>query len=396
MKKLITVFLAMGMILAPFSACSEKQVDGSSDPVKDEVSSEVSKENTDLTIDHTMVLKYAENFRVDYLSDGFKLLTVDNHEDYKKEILLVPEGKDAPKESRFINENTVIMKAPVKDLFVASTPAVSLINAADALDRVKMTTYDAKDWYIEDVKSAVEDGRIIYAGHAKNPDFEIISDNNPQLVVYTTKIDTYTDVREKLAELGMEIIVDYSAYESHPMAKTEWVKFYGALLNKETKANKVFSEQDKLFEEIENNSSDKTTVIFYINSKNDLYVRKGGDYMVAMLKMAGGKYIFDDLENDSTGTIKIDFESFYEKAKDADNIIYIWPMGGRPKALEDLLAKNELLRDFKAVQNNNVWCTSPDYFQVSDKMGEMIGEIAKIISDDENDDKEIKHLFKLQ
>ncbi len=400
MKKIFTAILSLSLILTALAGCSEKSSNNTSSEssVSSESvsSSEVSKESDDLTLENTMELKYAQNFKVDYLSDGFKLLTVDNHSNYKQEILLVPKGKETPKESKFINENTIIIKAPVENLFVSSTPAVSLINAVDALDYVKMTTYDAKDWYIDDIKNAIEEGKIIYTGHAKNPDFEIISKNQPQLVIYNTKIDSYPEVREKLKELGLEIIVDYSSFEPHPMAKTEWVKFFGALLNKETEANAKFDEQAKIFENIKAENSEKTAAIFYITSKNDLYVRKCGDYMVTMLEMAGGKYIFDDLEKDSTGTVKIDFETFYNTAKDADNIIYLWPMGGRPKSLNDLLAKNELLKDFKAVQNNNVWCTSPDYFQTSDKMGEMIEDIVKLINNNETDDSEIKHLSKLQ
>ncbi len=403
MKKIFTAILSVSLILTALAGCSEKPQNNSSSELSESSvssenlsSSEVSKENDDLTLENSMELKYAQNFKVDYLSDGFKLLTVDNHSNYKQEILLVPEGKEAPKESKFINENTIIIKAPVENLFVSSTPAVSLINAANALDYVKMTTYDAKDWYIDDIINAIEEGKIIYTGHAKNPDFEIISKNQPQLVIYNTKIDSYPEVREKLKELGLGIIVDYSSFEPHPMAKSEWIKFFGALLDKETEANAKFEEQAKIFENIKAEDSEKTVAIFYITSKNDLYVRKCGDYMVTMLDMAGGKYIFDDLEKDSTGTVKIDFETFYSTAKDADSIIYLWPMGGRPKSLNDLLAKNELLKDFKAVQNNNVWCTSPDYFQTSDKMGEMIEDIVKLVNNNETDDSEIKHLFKLQ
>ena len=45
--------------------------------------------------------------------------------------------------------------------------------------------------------------------------------------------------------------------------------------------------------------------------------------------MAGGEYIFSDLNTDKTGTQEMNIESFYEKAKDADYVIYIWSLGGK-------------------------------------------------------------------
>ena len=118
--------------------------------------------------------------------------------------------------------------------------------------------------------------------------------------------------------------------------------------------------------------------------------------MAKMLELAGGEYIFSDVESDSTGTIKMDFESFYEAAKDADNIIYIWSTGGKPKDIEEFVAKNELFKDLKAVQTGNVWCTTADYFQVTDEMGVMISEINKMLTIDDGDDSGLKYLFRLK
>ena len=44
-------------------------------------------------------------------------------------------------------------------------------------------------------------------------------------------------------------------------------------------------------------------------------------------------------------------ESFYEKAKDADYIIYVWNLGGKPSTLSDFTGYNSILADIKAVKD---------------------------------------------
>ena len=39
----------------------------------------------------------------------------------------------------------------------------------------------------------------------------------------------------------------------------------------------------------------KSVAVFYITSKGKLYVRNADDYVAQMVELAGGMYIFDDL-----------------------------------------------------------------------------------------------------
>ena len=79
----------------------------------------------------------------------------------------------------------------------------------------------------------------------------------------------------------------------------------------------------------------KSVAVFYITSKGKLYVRNAGDYLAQMVNIAGGNYVFSDLKTDKTGTQEMGNESFYEKAKDADYVIYVWNLGGKPSTLSD-------------------------------------------------------------
>ena len=57
-------------------------------------------------------------------------------------------------------------------------------------------------------------------------------------------IHIYTpEVKEQLERFGIPVLVERSSYESGPLARMEWIKFYGILLGKEELAQQVFDRQ---------------------------------------------------------------------------------------------------------------------------------------------------------
>ncbi|MBQ4275646.1 MAG: ABC transporter substrate-binding protein, partial [Lachnospiraceae bacterium] len=77
----------------------------------------------------------------------------------------------------------------------------------------------------------------------------------------------------------------------------------------------------------------------------------------------------------------------------ADIIIYNSSIDGGVASLEELYAKSELFRDFKAVKESNVWCTTNDMYQQSLSVGYMIEDINNVLN--EKDDN-LHYLFRLQ
>ena len=117
-----------------------------------------------------------------------------------------------------------------------------------------------------------------------------------------------------------------------------------------------------------------------------------------MLELAGGRYVFDDLGDPETrtSTVTIEMEKFFATAKDADYIIYNSTIGGEIKTIDELLAKNELLAEFTAVQNGNVWCTSENMYQETTQLGQMIQSFQKVFSGEADALIELPYLHRLQ
>lgn len=343
----------------------------------------------DLVVTGTMELEYAQNFQVDYCEGGYKLFTISDGTRY----LTVPEGAQAPEG---IGEDIVVLQQPLQNLLISSTPTMSLLGAIDALDVVSMTTTEYDSWYIDGVKAAMDEGRMAFIGNYKTPDFEVLAAEQPPFAVFSTMLLSVPDVAEKLVELDIPYLLDQATYEEHPLARTEWIKLYGAMLDKEDAAEAAYSAQADLVKGIDAESTGKTVAMFYITSKGALYARNGGDYMAEMLRLAGGEYVLSDMNPQESGTQQMEMEEFYAGAGDADYIIYIWSLGGKPQKLADMVALNEMLAEFKAVKAGNVWCTTPDYFQITNALGDMILDMNRMLTNEDESVTAFTHLFKLQ
>ena len=295
-----------------------------------------------------------------------------------------------------VSKDTIVLNGPVKNMLVASTPVTSLMNASGCLDNISLVTYDKSSWYIDDVKKAFDDNKLTYVGDYKAPDFEQIVAASPSICIYSTMLTSAPDVAEKFKELNINFILDQSTYEEHPLGRVEWAKCYAALCDKEDDAVRMYDEQAAYVDKIsKTEKTGKSVAVFYITSKGKLYVRNADDYVAQMVELAGGKYIFDDLNVGKTGTQTMEMESFYSKAKDADYIIYIWSLGGKPSTLADFTGYSSVLSDMKAVKDGNVWCTTPDFFQIADTIGSMVNDINKMMTSDSSVN-ELTYLKKLK
>ncbi len=340
----------------------------------------------------SMELEYANQFSVDYYDGGYKLITLPDGSRF----LTVPEEAELPEG---ISDDIVPLYQPIDNIYLAATSAMCLFDALDRLDAIKLSGTRQDGWYIDNAVKAMQNGDILYAGKYNEPDYEIILDNSCRLAVESTMIGHASDVKKKLESLGIAVLIDQSSLEKHPLGRTEWIRLYGALLDEEEKADALFSQQVSYMKEVSaDESAEKTVAFFYINSSGFVVARKTGDYVTEMIELAGGKYIFDNLGDPekNTSTVTLEMETFFAEAKDADYIIYNSVTNGEIENLEEFLSQNGLLKNFKAVQNRNVWCTKKNMFQETMHLGQMIQDFNTMLTNTDSSLTELEYLYKLQ
>ncbi|MBP5564535.1 MAG: ABC transporter substrate-binding protein [Lachnospiraceae bacterium] len=384
--------------LSGFSKCGSPSsviIDNNSSIIEDDVNqtSRVIQEadiSESLTYVKELDREYANKFRVFYYEDGYVLLmtTEDN-----ARFLIVPEGKEIPED---IDEDVCVIERPVENMYIVASAVMDMFASLDGIDSIKYSGKKEEDWYIKEAAEAMQEGRMIYAGKYSKPDYEMIVSGDCSLIVENTMIFHSPEVKEKFEEFGIPVMVEYSNYEEHPLGRVEWVKFFGALLGEDEIAGKIYEEQRDIVNSVKDSEpSNKTIAYFYITSNNLIQVRKSSDYIPKMIELAGGKYIYENLEGEEENQLMVNMsvEQFYNDAKDADIIIYNSSIDGGVKSLEELYAKSELLKDFKAVKEGNVWCTANDMYQQSLSVGYMIEDINNVLNDK---DDNLHYLFRLE
>ncbi len=342
-----------------------------------------------------MELQYAEQFAVTYYPENYAMITIGEGQ---QQYLLVPENQSVPEK---LNASITVIQQPVDNLYLAASSAMDLFDGLDSLDNVRMTSTKESDWSLQNVRQALADGKMRYIGKYSAPDYESILAEDCSLAVESTMIYHSPDIKEQLENLGIPVLVEQSSYETHPLGRLEWIKLYGLILGKEEQAETLFQKQSEQLDQIQTTeNTGKTVAFFYISSNGYVNVRKPGDYISKMIALAGGNYIFSakdlHVEENALSTMNIQMETFYEKAKNADYLIYNSTVDGELETMEQLLQKSQLLADFKAVQEGNVWCTGKNMFQQTTGTANMISDLHAIFTGETDTELPLTFLHRLR
>lgn len=343
-----------------------------------------------LVYEKTMELKYAENFQVDYYEGGYTMLLLPMEH---TKFLVVPEGMEEPSG---LEKDMIVLNRPIQNLYVVASSVMDMFQELDSLDTIAFSGQKEENWYIEGAKKAMQEGKMQYAGKYNQPDYERIVSGNCSLAIENMMISHAPEVKEKLNEFGIPVMIERSSYETHPLGRVEWVKFFGALLGKEKEAEQIFQKQEEILKKVTGEEkTGKTVAFFFVTSNGMVQVRQSNDYIPKMIELAGGTYVFSDLGEDSAkrSTINIQVEEFYNGAKDADFLIYNSSIDGGVKNLEQLLEKCDVLKDFKAVKEGNVWCTTNNMYQQSLSIGYLMEDIYKMLREKES---QMQYLYPLR
>ena len=354
--KILSIFAATVMTftaITPVWAEEENlEADASGETSSDTSEKSAAPEIAGLTYESAMDLSFAECFDVYYYNDGYKLLDI--HDDAR--YLIVPEGKEAPDD---LDPEIQILQQPLDTIYMAATSPMALFDAIGSVDSIKLSGLDASGWYIQSAADAINNGEMTFAGKYDEPDYELLVGDDCDLAIESTMILHAPKVQEMIETLGIPVFTDRSSYESQPLGRTEWIKLYGAMMNKEEEAKTFFDQQAQVIEKLKDfTNTEKTVAFFYINTSGSPVVRNPKDY---------------------------------NTAADADYLIYNSSIDASVKSIDDLLAKESLMADFKAVKEGNVWVTDDSMYQHTDIIGELITDLNLMLTGGSEEDMTFLH-----
>ena len=321
-------------------------------------------------------LDFAECYDVYFYEEDYAVIDIYN----SGRFLLIPEGKEAPEG---IDSDVILLYQPLDRIYLQATSAMALFRGLDSLDNIRMAGTQASGWYLDEVVEKMESGDILFAGKYSEPDYEMLVDEGCDLALESTMLLHTPKVQEMIEMLGIPVMVERASYETHPLARAEWIKLYGVMMDKEEQSFEFFEEQKQIMENLDDfENTEKTIAFFYISEDGTVVVRKKSDYIPSMIDIAGGRYVYSDSwKEDSGSSVYLTMEEFYATALDADFLVYNATIANELGSIDELLAKSDLFADFKAVKEGNVYSTKKSFFQSTDISAELINDFNYILTD---------------
>lgn len=324
-----------------------------------------------------VALSHATQFSLDAYESGYRLATLASGE----RLLIVPEGATVPER---LPEDIAVIRRPLENVYLASTGMICLVDAIGALDAIGVSSVRAEDSPVPAFAERLESGEISYGGIYRAPDYELITATGCPLAIENTNIDHVPEVRAKLEELGVTVLMEQSSREDEMLGRLEWIRLMGAVFGREDEAAAVFDDVAAGVEAAsQGGPTGKTVAFFYINEDGAAVTRRAGDYFCQMIEAAGGEYVSfaeEGATDSSPTTVTVEMERFYEGARDADVIIYNGTIDDGVTSLEALSEKNRLIADFKAVREGNVWTCGANLYQQMTSMADIIEDFRAAFS----------------
>lgn len=243
-----------------------------------------------------------------------------------------------------------VLQIPLKQMVVTSTthiPSLEMLDIDQALIGFPNLEYISS----ERTRARIDQGLIHELGKNEDINMEVLIDLSPDAVV-TFAVKGGNKSASTMEKAGIPVLYNSDWTETHPLGKAEWIKFFGALFDKEDLAGELFSQIETDYEEakaIAANATTRPTVLSGAMYKDIWYLPQGDSWAAQFIKDANGTYLWGDSEG--TGSISLNLESVLEQGKDAD----FWIGPGQFTSYQQMIDTHAVYGQFDAFQNKKVF-----------------------------------------
>ena len=237
--------------------------------------------------------------------------------------------------------DTLEVTEPVRSIVCMSS---SYIGFLDALGCDSVATAVSGLAYVSDPEVRAH---AVDVGYDAALDYETILKLRPDLVLTYAVSAAEPPYLQKLRDLGIRTAVIHEHLESHPLARAEYIKFFGLLTGRAALADSLFSDiRDRYLSLVKGTDTPKK-VLVNIPYADQWYIPGGDNYMTRLIQ-AGGAVLGAVPGRFESSVISV--EKAFELAQEAD----CWLNPGWCATKAQLLSVHPLFADFP-VLGKSVW-----------------------------------------
>ncbi len=359
----------------------------------------------------TVVFKYATQLSVVRYAD-YTVASLKNP--WKQGMLLhryilVPDSFDLDTRGSSLPEGTII-RTPLKRSLIFSTVHCAMLldfGCQDCIAGVADLKYIKIPWIQEQVRA----GHITDVGDGLSPVVEKIIDEHPD-ALFMSPFEN-SGGYGKLEEIHIPIVECAEYMESSPLARAEWLRFYGMLFGCERRADSLFHATDSCYHALKALAS--TSEISRETVRSDAagesgrsvvvdkvtgsvwYVPGGKSTIGQMVGDANGLYPWAD--DDHSGSVSMPFEAVLEKAGEADVWMFRYS-GDHPMTRDELRVEHHGYEQFRAFREGEVYgCNverSPFYEETPFHPDWLLSDFIRILHPELQDLPPLRYYHRIQ
>ena len=293
-----------------------------------------------------VAFKYATQISVEKF-DGYTVATIKNP--WKEGMtlhryVLVPSDQEVPNHI----PNGTIIRTPLKRAVMFTTVHCAMLmefGKQDCISGVADLKYIKIPW----IQEQVAKGRITDVGDGMSPVIEKIIDEHPD-ALFLSPFEN-SGGYGKLEDINIPIVECADYMESSPLARAEWLRFYGMLFGCEERADLLFQTVDNSYHQLKQlaaKAKTRPSVLVDKVTGSVWYVPGGKSTIGQMIKDANGQYAWADDEH--SGSISLPFETVLEHAGEADVWLFRYS-SNHDITYDELLSEHHGYEQFRAYKN---------------------------------------------
>ena len=239
---------------------------------------------------------------------------------------------------------------PLERVVCFSATHIGFIHELGMMNKVVGATSLNRIYNLNDVDRL----RIKDLGDDIQPNTEAILLAQPDAVILSTYGES-DELPRQLEALGIPIFYCNEWTETTPLARAEWIRFFGACLGCLTKADSIYASVKDAYAQLTVDSLqakgerlEAQSIMSGMSWRGTWYVPAGGTFMGNLFRDAGAIYKY--MENPSTSSIPLTLEHAIQDFAQAD----VW-VGCNASSLEELKSIDEKHTWFKAYQTGQVY-----------------------------------------
>jgi iron complex transport system substrate-binding protein len=261
---------------------------------------------------------------------------------------LLPHGVVTPEG---VNEEQVI-RIPVKRMICMSTTHLAMLSALGATD-VLVGVSGPDLVYDSLIRDGVNRGMIRDVGYEGNLNHELIVTLKPDLLMAYGVAAPSQGNTGRLPGLGVKVLYNADYLEEHPLARCEWIRLFGVLTGRETRADSLFRAVSEAYLElagkIQSEVHERPEVLLGAPWEDVWYVSPANSYTGRLIEDAGGHYLFSDLSEPHS--VPFSVEAVFERATGAE----VWLNPGTAESLAEIAAADHRMTRLPVYSSGRVW-----------------------------------------